>query len=110
VVTGPGDFKMAKKSAKIKLSISAPSTPALATSAKNEEDKWRTQEDADRIKRYAELKRDSARHKAAMEHIRNEHKSVQELGADYEADEGPVEDRTVARVAKRKVSRTGSRR
>jgi hypothetical protein len=99
---------MAKKPNKAKLAISAPSQPMLATSARNEEAQYKLREDADRIKRYAELRKDKARHSAAMDHIRSEHEGV--MGLD-ESGEGEPMRRGVARAGRRTSSRRlGGRR
>ena len=104
---------MARKPSKAKLGISAPSQPILATAARNEDIQYKIREDADRIKRYAELKKDSPRHKAAMDHIRSEHDVVMGLDpkADYNADEGRPARRGIARAGRRTASkRLGGRR
>jgi hypothetical protein len=106
-----------KKPNKAMLIINAPSQPALATALKKEEDQWKVRDDADKIKRYAELARDEARHKAAMEHIQNEHRAIRQIAGDWMADEGqgagPVQPRVLARAGRKKstrVPRKGSRR
>ena len=109
---------MAKKPRKAKLSISAPSQPKLASAVEKEEKDWKTRDDADRIRRYAELRTDKERHKSALDHLRNEHQTMgsilRETSEDnYAADEGPNQPRMVARAGRKKstrVPRTGSRR
>jgi hypothetical protein len=65
-------------------------------------------EDADRIKRYAEVKGDKQRHSAAMNQIRNEHKCIIDLDdsdENYEADEGRSTPRKENRKTSRRISR-----
>ena len=50
-----------------------------ATPASPDRDEWQLKDDADRIKRYAELKGQSSRFKAALDHVKNEHQSVLSL-------------------------------
>lgn len=112
---GPGDFMAQKKPNKAKLSIKAPSQPALSTAAAKEDEQWKIRDDADKIKRYAELTRDQGRHKAAIDHINSEHQAIRELAGSYDADEGagPVQPRALARAGRKKstrVPRKGSRR
>lgn len=105
---------MAKKN-KAKLSVQSPSQPVLATAASKEDEEYRRRDDADKIKRYAELTREPERHKAAMDHINSEHDSIRSLMG-YQtpkAGENRVLPRPLARSGRKKsirVRRTGSRR
>ena len=104
---------MAKKPTRAKLRISSPSQSVLATAANNEDIQYKLRDDADRIKRYAELKKDATRHQAAMDHIKSEHDVVMGLDsqADYNADEGRKARRGVARAGRRTAPRNiGGRR
>jgi hypothetical protein len=95
---------MARKKSKIKMNVKAASAPTTigAETAAASEDEWKVRDDADRVKRYAELTREPARHKAAVDHIRAEHDSVRELFGASEEPKRPVKNR--------KTSRTGSRK
>jgi hypothetical protein len=100
---------MAKKK-RAKLKVTSPSQPVM----EGEKD-WQKREDADRIKRYAELTREPERHRAAMDHINAEHDSIRSLLGSSEptGEEGRVMPRAVARSGRKKsirVPRKGSRR
>lgn len=100
---------MAKKKSKVipeSPAMSAPSAVQTELSLKRDRE-YQIQEDANQIKRYAEVKGDKARHCAAMNRIRSEHKAVIGLdsGEDYDADEG----KSAARSGKRKSTRSMSR-
>jgi hypothetical protein len=105
---------MAKRK-KAKLSIFSPSQPVLATAANKEDEEYRRRDDADKIKRYAELTREPERHRAAMDHINSEHDSIRSLMG-YQgpkASDNKIVPRPVARSGRKKsirVRRTGSRR
>jgi hypothetical protein len=108
---------MAKKPTKAKLSIKAPSQPVLAPAARNEDEQYKIKDDADRIRRYAELRQDQDRHKKALDHINNEHRALRSIiglaGSGSDAGEGTITPRSVARAGRRKstrVPRSGSRR
>ncbi len=96
---------MAKK--KAKLSITAPTSVSTAADAQRE-DEYKLRDDADKIRRYAELRKDKGRHDKAMKHIQGEHDQIRAIAGDYEADEGTEQPRVVARAGrKRSVRRIG---
>ena len=109
---------MARKPKVAKLSIRPMSQPALATSARKEEEKYQLREDADRVRRYAELAQDKDRHKKVLDHIRSEHSSMMSIlggggRADAGVSEGTVQPRGLARSGRKKstrVPRRGARR
>lgn len=104
-----------KKPSKAKLNITAPSQPKLSTTATKEDQEWKTRDDADRIKRYAELTQDRERHQAALDHIKSEHQAIRQISSNYDTGEsvGPIQPRELARAGRKRsvrVPRTGSRR
>lgn len=97
------------------MSIRPPSFGPLSTSARNEDEQYKLRDDADRVKRYAELAQDKDRHKKVLDHIRNEHRSMMGImGANkaptYRADEGIVQPRPLARSGRKRSSRVPRRR
>jgi hypothetical protein len=102
---------MAKKPNKAKLIITAPTQPKLSTAAKNEDEQYRLRDDADKIKRYAELRGDKARHSAAISHINSEHQAIQDLSGGLEEPSDIITPRGIARQGRRRASRRiGGRR
>lgn len=107
---------MAKQ--KMKMSMSVPTLGGLSAKAQKDEDEWRTRDDADKVKRYAELRQDGDRHKKALDHIRNEHASMMDiLGDDMmprrKGRKGSMQPRSLARSGRKrgyKVPRKTGRR
>ena len=102
---------MARK--KIKFSVKPAQLVKPAT-----EDEWQTRDDADKIKRYAELKGDNKRYNKALDHVTNEHRQMADILSkerlfNYNADNGSVQPRSLARAGRKKsvrVKRSSGRR
>lgn len=92
---------------KIKSGLATPN--AVPASVDKEEQEWKTRDDADRVKRYAELTRDKQRHSAAMDYIRKEQVSISDLIGDRNKDAGPVQPRGLARAGRKRSTRVARR-
>jgi len=79
------------------------------------DDKWQAQDDADKIRRYAELKSDGKRYSKALEHMANEHRQMASILANESSigsgsDEGRLQPRSKARAGRKKTARVPGRK
>lgn len=94
---------MAKK--KSVPSITAPTMESSAAQAKRDEE-YQVKDDADKIKRYAELRGDKGRHKKAVNHIRTENQVALDLDGGLGEDDSDVDQpRILARSGRKRSTR-----
>ena len=87
--------------AKKKIKFSGPSTAQIA----KQDEEFQVRDDADKIKRYAELTRDQKRHSAALDHIGNEHRAIMSLAGNPSSNENSSSPKMLSRQGRKKSVR-----
>jgi len=87
----------------------------LPTAQPVSEDKWQAQDDADKIRRYAELKSDGKRYSKALAHMANEHRQMASILANESSmgsktDGSRLQPRSKARAGRKKAARVSGRK